>query len=65
MELETTVSLKKSKKASKKRAASDPDRSTSRDVVEIGKVFYLIGQSSLVLSLERAPFFFNRGKSKF
>lgn len=36
MELEATVSLKKSKKASKKRAASDPDRSTSRDVVEIG-----------------------------
>ncbi|GMN28854.1 hypothetical protein TIFTF001_044282 [Ficus carica] len=36
MELEATVSLKKSKKASKKRAASDPDCSTSRDVVEIG-----------------------------
>ena len=58
MELEATVSLKKRKKASKKRAASDPDRSTWRDVVEIGEVFYLIGQSSLVLSLQRAPFSF-------
>ncbi|XP_024020816.1 WD repeat-containing protein 43-like isoform X2 [Morus notabilis] len=33
---ETTVSLKKSKKASKKRAASDPDHSTSGDIVDIG-----------------------------
>lgn len=36
MELEARVLLKKSKKASKKCVAFDPDRSTSRDVVEIG-----------------------------